>query len=234
MTGFKPGDRIRVVLEGQFLDDDGDRCVVLSHHEALGIPDTAVVELIEAADDPSKDPFDTVRRGPNGAIAVCMHVTRNSDDYRRGWRLTRGSAELTDTQVAGWERVGVVPGTPAAESDVPMGNAEARETCTLDDCVAAPRCSSGATVWHTKTDECGPQQRELRVFQSDGPEPPSDVKVLEWLVAREPTQWRFLHRVGDGWLWSNDGAAPDRHGATPNTWSGAVFMCAGQYREVRP
>lgn len=28
--------------------------------------------------------------------------------------------------------------------------------CTLDECRAAPRCSSGATVWHDRTPECGP------------------------------------------------------------------------------
>jgi hypothetical protein len=30
-----------------------------------------------------------------------------------------------------------------------------RETCTRDDCPAATRCSSGATVWHDRTPECG-------------------------------------------------------------------------------
>lgn len=28
------------------------------------------------------------------------------------------------------------------------------DLCTVDECPAAPRCSSGATVWHTKTDAC--------------------------------------------------------------------------------
>ena len=32
---------------------------------------------------------------------------------------------------------------------------EKRETCTRDDCPAASRCSSGATVWHDRTPECG-------------------------------------------------------------------------------
>lgn len=28
------------------------------------------------------------------------------------------------------------------------------DLCTTDECPAAPRCSSGATVWHTKTTAC--------------------------------------------------------------------------------
>lgn len=28
------------------------------------------------------------------------------------------------------------------------------DLCTVDECLAAPRCSSGATVWHTRTDAC--------------------------------------------------------------------------------
>lgn len=28
------------------------------------------------------------------------------------------------------------------------------DLCTVDECPAAPRCSSGATVWHRKTNAC--------------------------------------------------------------------------------
>lgn len=42
------------------------------------------------------------------------------------------------------------------------------DMCRVDECPAAPRCSSGATVWHKRTPDCAPaetlsQQRgELR------------------------------------------------------------------------
>jgi len=35
------------------------------------------------------------------------------------------------------------------------------KTCTTDECVNAPRCSSGATVWHDLTPECGSQSERL-------------------------------------------------------------------------
>jgi hypothetical protein len=103
----------------------------------------------------------------------------------------------------------------------------ARETCTLNDCVAAP--------WHDKTDECGPQRREPRVFQSDGPEPPADVEVVEWLLERDPNGYQYVRRVGDGWLWS---LLPHEQAPTvdaaPASWKWATHACKGTYREVLP
>jgi hypothetical protein len=45
----QPKDRVRVILEGEYLDDDGDPCVVLSDREAVGIPDCATVQVLERA-----------------------------------------------------------------------------------------------------------------------------------------------------------------------------------------
>lgn len=72
-----------------------------------------------------------------------------------------------------------------------------------------------------------------RVFCADGAEPPSAVKVLEWVDAPAPHGLRYLRRVDAGWLWSY---SPIRQiptiPATPNDWAGAVGACFGRLRAV--
>lgn len=109
----------------------------------------------------------------------------------------------------------------------------AADMCTLDDCVAAPRCSSGATVWHTRTPECGPQKSELRVFRSDGPEPPQDVKAL--LDAEDTTRMPYLLRIDDGWVWSSVLYEVQTDDDKPRPWSSrAVTAMSRELRELIP
>lgn len=111
----QPGDRVRVTFEATYLRPH----VKLDGCHEVHVPDdsntrvtlrSATIEVLERADDPSKDPLDSVRIGPNGAVAIRMHVERDGNRYVPGWRLTRGAGECADKDVVGWQRVGVLPG----------------------------------------------------------------------------------------------------------------------------
>lgn len=69
---------------------------------------------------------------------------------RRGpWR------EVPELPGQGWRAslysIGSDP-SPTPDTAAPVR----RDLCTVDECPAAPRCSSGATVWHYRTDGCAP------------------------------------------------------------------------------
>lgn len=77
--------------------------------------------------------------------------------------------------------------------------------------------------------------REPRVFTSDGPEPPPDVRVLEWRDRDDPTKCLYLLRSAGGWEWSRTAhrRIPGIH-ANPTSWRAAVCSNPGRFQEVTP
>lgn len=116
MTKPEPGDKVRVIYEGVYT-----RYGTVLHPSrlALGfdIPSGSTVEVIEPADDPSKDPIGTVRRSPNGILVAC------SDAIDHVSWVVVGGGSLTDKwafdhrDVADWEKLSPVDGTAAAVAD---------------------------------------------------------------------------------------------------------------------
>ncbi|MFI7678535.1 hypothetical protein [Actinophytocola sp. NPDC049390] len=116
MTDFRPGDRVRVSYEAEYLraHRTQDGC-----HE-VRVPDdtntrvtlrSATVELIERADDPSKDPVGTIRRHPKCGPYIRMDYTTANP-----WLGFNGLCSWNDHEgMVGSEVVGAVPDTPAAE-----------------------------------------------------------------------------------------------------------------------
>lgn len=154
-------------------------------------PADSTVEVVEPADDPSRDLVGAVRRSPGGRVAHKIDTDEQPwAEYITGFTsyVWRGDAD-----VAGWAPIGAVPGTPAAAND---------PVAFLREVTKAAR-----HVGETDADYQDRMMGEPRVFRSDGPEPPADVKVLEWLDIDDASQFRFVRRVSNGWLWSQ---WPDR------------------------
>lgn len=107
MTEIRKGDRVRVTYEalvhrapgrGQLqLDVDGIYPLV---------PETATVEVIQPADDPSKDPIGTVRDGASG------HNAWVKAGPGRWLLVGGGSIEKTDEEMTFGEHsvIGAMPG----------------------------------------------------------------------------------------------------------------------------
>lgn len=75
------------------------------------------------------------------------------------------------------------------------------------------------------------QQREPRVFTSDGPEPPQDVTCLEWLDY-DPNDfvYAYLRREGSGWAWVSGPEGPTH--AAIQFWP--PIAANAWFREVQP
>lgn len=230
----QPGDRVRVAFEAIWDQDRGSHYWLRDEADGTttSIPAAAMVEVLEPADDPSSDPWGLVRRGPNGAIAIHMHVRRNIDGYAQGWRLTKGSVDMTDDQVVGWEVIGAVPGTPAAEQH--MHNAGYCGTCNMvhDRREHVPPVATEEIDASTLFPP--PVGTAPRVFKADGPEPPIDVRVLiDSNPDPEESSFAYLIRAGGGWCWSPSPEliAPDHGIAGP--WSERADGAVGEgLREV--
>jgi hypothetical protein len=121
--GDKPrkGDKVRIgvdaeyVREGDPADHDGGFAgwIVTIAGAMVYLPTDATVEVLERADDPSKDPIGTVRRRPDGVVAA---KSPNPDYPWRGFGEPCGENFAT-VSVIGWPIIGSVPGTPAAEAE---------------------------------------------------------------------------------------------------------------------
>lgn len=85
---------------------------------------TYAVEVLERADDPSRNEVGTIRRlpaqqqagadsAPLGPIAVKWDA---NDQHPWVWMRWDGAQLLSDETVTGWPVIGAVPGTPAAEA----------------------------------------------------------------------------------------------------------------------
>jgi hypothetical protein len=101
MTEIKPGDRVRVTYE-TFVDPGGH-----FRGESTLQYYGATVEVIEPADDPSKDPVGTVRRTPRTLARQVVKVRRNY------WVFVRDQdsepLRFSDTDVREYPVVGAVP-----------------------------------------------------------------------------------------------------------------------------
>jgi hypothetical protein len=118
----KVGDKIRVTFEGAYEETLGLAAVRRSDGFKIYPGDWGKVEVIERADDPSRDPIGTVRRRPAGTSAGTSYVKTAYPTFpwvrldsghagdNGGWRLGGNS----DGDVIGWPIIGAVPGTPAA------------------------------------------------------------------------------------------------------------------------
>lgn len=110
----KPGDRVRVTFEGRWtgksdlVEQDNGRIVDIDVFQEA-------VEVIEAADDPSKDPVGTVRRR-QGFDEIAIQADTDATTYE-AWLVLGNPASsgwARHEYVSGWEIIGAVPGTPAA------------------------------------------------------------------------------------------------------------------------
>jgi hypothetical protein len=111
MSTFKPGDRVQVAYEGVVAGVNADGSIDYlgaGHH----LPKGATVELIERADDPSKDPVGTVRRDPREGNT---YIRSDYNDLYP-WISFGPMTGVQHHRVVGWEVIGAVPGTPAAEA----------------------------------------------------------------------------------------------------------------------
>ena len=122
---FKRGDKIRVTYEAEFAEADhvvGHRVYDSAGGYKHSVPPDATVELIEPADDPKvgelrREDHDNghsiwqwFQDRHNTLYWLCVSSTAPGN---RGEQL--GAAE----SARGWPVIGVVPGTPAAEPQVP-------------------------------------------------------------------------------------------------------------------
>lgn len=103
---------------------------------AVGLPDDAEYEYAEI--------LERIQRLADIAASAGMwcncQAIPGSASYPGPWHEKGGEAHYPCAQKAG-------PGTEAPAGD---------QLCTVDECPAAPRCSSGATVWHNRTLTCPP------------------------------------------------------------------------------
>lgn len=121
----RKGDKVRVMYEAMY----DDRPSYGGHMVSLGldvdcnerwadVPAWATVEVLERADDPSKDLPGAIRRDPNhGTRVIRLEPKDPGFDKRYGFSIT-GTPWDCD-EVDGWPVVDVVPGTPAAEAEKP-------------------------------------------------------------------------------------------------------------------
>lgn len=224
----QPGDRVRVTYEAEYVhESDGQHTLDVA--DGMGpvhvdAPAWASVEVLEPVDDPK---VGEVRREDHGSGYSLWQVLENEDGHRF-WRCTHSSAPgnrgatLPLHNDYAWSVIGACPGTPAAEAQGDRPNACPACGSTTPSVSRGPvNCME---PWHT------PTSREPREFPSDGPEPPADVTVLEWLDAEVPSQFPYLMRVGGGWHGS-ESATERRPGiqAVPRSWNEAG---PGRYREV--
>jgi hypothetical protein len=111
----QPGDKVRVTIY-YTVDPSG-------HYVGKSIADEdyVAVEVLEPADDPSKDPVGTLRREEKGG-GFAVYVKAGSPAGGT-WVLIHTSEpgvladRFPDGFVAGFPVVGSVPGTPAAEDE---------------------------------------------------------------------------------------------------------------------
>lgn len=113
MSTPKPGDRVRVTYEAVWDQDRGSHYWLRDETDGTtaSIPASATVEVI---DDPSKDLVGTVREfGPLRRV-----YARSNLDPAWPWVPFDKNGGNDHRSMVGCKVIGVVPGTPAAESKV--------------------------------------------------------------------------------------------------------------------
>lgn len=105
------GDHIRVTYEGRVtISNDVEFTLDTGYTHMLGEDDD--IEVIAAADDPSKDPVGTLRKSP---IFGYVRVKVRRDEWRTIDDSWEPSTRLEDDDVVGDEIVGFITGTPVYE-----------------------------------------------------------------------------------------------------------------------
>lgn len=167
-AGPKPrkGDKVRYTVEG-VVTTVGDYLTRIEQADYVGVSvnhdgEHGRLEILERADDPSKDPIGTVR-GADGWIVV-RRDTRGSPALPWATLVTPEGQRVvnfhaSDHAVSGLPVIGAVPGTPAAEAAVEPAAEE--PLAEWERALLEP----GRTSW----DASGPEpDRSKRYSDSDG------------------------------------------------------------------
>lgn len=223
----QPRDKVRVTVVGEAVTVGTGGWMKLAVGEMPGQPNGGelalplsgggiTVEVLEPADDPSKDPVGTFRREDHEDGYSIWQKIEDSLGRIYWWctfstvegnKMTRvDDPDLVDTRV-----IGALPGSPADRPAVTVEEVEQIGQLLADN-------QSG---------------RDPQVFTFPGPQPPASVTTLEWLDSNpDARDYQFLHRVGDGWLWWDRATPPEKWSAAPNSWDRAARTSPGRYREV--
>jgi len=215
----QPKDRVRISYEGEVTDLDDHEVVAMvradGENRAHYVPGSAMVEMIETADDHRPDLWGTIRtEPPDGLLWV---KCRNGD-----WTcLSLLVDDERDGYVTGFPITGAVPNTPAAGANPVPPEVKLREDQIREGLELSPLIDAGP----------GNRPVVARVFQSDGPEPPESVMCLRYLDGDpDTTRTPFLRRTEVGWIWATETSTiVTRHGSD---WPDAVRACPGRYVEV--
>jgi hypothetical protein len=179
-----------------------------------------ILRFREPADDPSQDPIWTVRTvEPAPEMADGNTVVKFGDSF---WlypsKLGNGYGRLDWAKVDDSRIIGSVPGTPAAEANPvpPQVLERVREMLLNGQKLRAIKALREACVglglkeaktYAESLPECALGDRlratalnEPRVFQSDGPEPPEDVTILEKLDYPDDHRFPYAKRAKFGWV----------------------------------
>lgn len=220
------GDKCRITFDAVYdrPDFNWDIFDVGAGRTTSVLRDGATVEVLVRAEDPKVG--EIRREDHDGGYSLWQSV--EGPEGQGLWLCTFSTAfgnrgeTLLWQQVADLPVIGSVPGTPAAD-------AEKRQRDVTRELHEAAREFDALPGYGSLRDETSTR----RLFQSDGPEPPRDVKVVE-VIAYSPDGYRYLRRVGSGWLWSQLAHEQEPEvGATPNDWASAVRAYPGPFREVR-
>lgn len=278
--GPRVGDKVRVSFETTVASGAPNPYVVWVNVEdgkdgpgrVVCVP-TYAVEVLERADDPSKDKVGTQRdvSTADDATAGVEHAeignwavrwtTDKHSDTPWVWFRWDGPQLLSNETVAGRAVIGAVPGTPAAKArdkanavevarpsvrvvnephgiPVDVRKRVVEELASVNKAGAirelrrhvdmgfseAVAYVEGMSEYQSYLSEHG-ETRQPREFRADGPEPPADVRVLEWLDATEGR--RYLKRFEAAWLWVD--GPNDRDPGGVGEWPP---FHPGTYREV--
>jgi hypothetical protein len=223
----QPGDRVRVTYEGTFrtVGNSGRFAIAdCGDHDHWYRPVDVEVEVLESADDPSKDPVWTVRTvepPPYPGVDSNIVIKFGQDHWMFPYR--NGYGRLDWAGVKSSRVVGVVPGTPAAEQSV---SAEQVGQWEADDLELSIDPHEPVVLVQADT------SREPRVFSSDGPEPPPDVKAVV-AVDHKDYPHPFFVRFGEGWSCSPSVTASKGDRANPVPWVRTQYYGLGSsFREV--
>lgn len=198
MVELSLGDKVRFSYEG-VVTALGEREFTLGnglkfeYTAAPGYPQT--IEILERADDPSRDLVGTVRA--NQFVKLSDHIGRNWWDLCVGcW--TSGGDDLADCPVTG-----AVPGSPAS---VVLDKQKLSDTMLDENATPEPR--NQAQVAHVSRESCllgWPPDPEIGL----GAPEPDQTKVY-----RANNGWDWQHDI-DGWFQANRNSgyvSPRRYG----------------------
>lgn len=114
----RKGDKVRLVIEGEVGSTYASAALGFKNGPVIPgyVVQSAKVEILERADDPSKDPVGTVRRSVSLTYTKSEHAGCNGN---LPWVRLTGDGNVrtySDGEVVGLPVIGAVPGTPAAEA----------------------------------------------------------------------------------------------------------------------